>query len=372
MCYFLRPDISLFSDLSVTKAVKSKVDCYSTPRRTRNRSASMVTSPTSTNPPVQHWLQEDRSPLGDSPRQSQTSNFSRSSSARFIRRLSYSSDSEDLNHVGEVKGGSDGSTSSLIDSEFDIVEDEVNIASFSPLISLKRKGNQSTSVASHDDSPLTLFSQTPKTPVTHASTIPKNTKSMIPVSKSRSKSCERKCNAVTTATSTRLKHSKSTDLNRNNIVMRPQRKASTPVTPSFLTRRQQEEQVKSCLGSKVPIPKSLLSNPTSATTKKVLRSKSSENISRHKVLNTPCSMPRSRSKSGELDALNKVAVTRSGTKVQMSSLKKSKSSDVNSGNVIKVRDDDEIVMKPDLVALAGTPKSSKSFRDWLKKMKHDH
>ena len=323
----------------------------------------MVTSSPVDSPPHQPWLPEDVSPVAKAPRQ----NFARSASARYVRKLSYSSDSEDQGYVAAARGGSEGSSNSSLpdDSEG---EEEPAQAPFSPLISFRRK-NKGTE---KEDEQLTSFNQSPKKHVPRSKAKPR---SMIPVPQSRSKSCERKPNTVSNLPT--LKHSKSGDVvNRNKIVMTPQRKFSTPNAPpalSFSSRQKAtEESLKACL---VKTPRSLLTNPTSATARKIVKSKSSDNVTHHAVSLTPAAVApqtmRGRSKSGDGAALGKVSLRKPS---KSKSLKKSKSTDVMKPNMVNLRPKTlEVVMKPDLDSKFNSPKSNgRSFVDWLKKRRNEN
>lgn len=355
--------------------VKSKIStswsAESRPSR-RNRSISMVTSsPLATE--EQPWIREDVSPVAKQPRQQEPSRFSRSSSARFSRRLSFSSESEDLQcraprcaHIGGGDSEGCSTASSIPDFDFDTLEEKMSIT-LSPLISFDKKSEMAAIIVDEDE-PLTLFNQTPR-----AETPPRrNTpRSRIPVPTTRSKSLERKSNTVSNIPT--LKHSKSGEVQRKNLVSTPQRKLSTPVITLKQSVKQTERELQKCL---VKTPRSLLSNPTSATTRKVLRSKSTDNLQKHAVvnstepINTSLQPDRLRRKSTDASALHKVSFKSTGMKTKKG-LTKSKSSEISRHNVVSLRRDEEAVMKPDLQNVNSSKSSGRSFVDWLKKRRNE-
>lgn len=379
-CYFSLTT-PCFAGALDTRDVKSKISTsWSSERQPprRNRSLSMVTS-SPLAPAEQPWIREDVSPVAKQPRQQDSpSRFSRSSSARFVRRLSFSSESEDLGSLAPrcahiSGGGSEGGStaSSVPDFDFDTLEEKMS-TTLSPLLSF----NKMATIIVDEDEPLTLFNQSPKKQSTRTETPHRKTstpRSKIPVPTTRSKSCERRSNTVSNIPT--LKHSKSGEVHKSNYVMR---KMSTPIQPVSLKQsaKMTERQLQKCM---VKTPKSLLSNPTSATTRKVLKSKSSDNLQKHMV--RPCETPpqntslpaeRFRRKSTDGSAMHKVSQKSIGGKNKPKGLTKSKSSEISRHNVVSLRKDEEVVMKPDLQNLNTSKSTGRSFVDWLKKRRNEN
>ena len=336
------------------------------------------------------WIREDVSPVAKQPRQQDSSRFSRSSSARFARKLTFSSESEDLGclaprcaHIGG--GGSEGGStaSSVPDFDFDTLEEKMN-TTLSPLISFDKNSNTAP-IFVEEEEPLTLFNQSPRKSSLKTSSPRRKSctpRSGIPVPTARSKSCERRTNTVSNKPT--LKHSKSGEVRRSHYVSTPsQRKMSTPapITPSGVplkqTAKQTENQLKECL---LKTPRSLLSNPTSATARKILKSKSSDNLQKHMVrncdptpqMNMSLQPNRFRRKSTDGSAHHKVSVKSGGVKAKPRGLTKSKSSEISRHNVVSLRRDEEVVMKPDLQNLNSSKSAGRSFVDWLKKRRNEN
>ena len=388
-CYLLLTSPS-FAGAPNTRDVKSKISTSwsseQRPESRRNRSISMVTS-SPVVAPEQPWIREDVSPVAKQPRQ-EPSRFSRSSSARFARKLSFSSESEDLGCVAAKcahtsGGGSEGGStaSSVPDFDFETLEEKIN-STISPLIAFDKKNNKMAAIVVDEDEPLTLFNQTPRKQTTKAESPRRNSstpRSRIPVPTTRSKSCERRKNTVSNIPT--LKHSKSGEVHKSNYVTTPNRKMSTPIQPPNVshkqTAKQTERQLQKCM---TKTPKSLLSNPTSATTRKVLKSKSSENLQKHVVrncdssqqTNTSMQPDRFRRKSTDGSALRKVSLKSGGVKTKSKGLTKSKSSEITRNNVVSLRRDEEVVMKPDLQNLNSSKSTGRSFVDWLKKRRNEN
>ena len=108
----------------------------------------------------------EKKAIAKQPRQQESSRFSRSSSARFARKLTFSSESEDLGclaprcaHIGG--GGSEGGStaSSVPDFDFDTLEEKMN-TTLSPLISFDKNSNTAP-IFVEEEEPLTLFNQSP-------------------------------------------------------------------------------------------------------------------------------------------------------------------------------------------------------------------
>eukprot|EP00116_Pleurobrachia_bachei_P004124 sb/3464386/ len=263
-----------------------------TSRRTpRNRSASMVTSPFA--PPQQHWVEreeeEQSRPSRPTPR---SGSFSRSKSARFVRRLSFNSVGDECVLTSSTADDTLSSETYSNDTQ-DRSEEEVGF-SFTPLLS-HRKLNKSSSSGGggvvEGDGALRSFNQCPK--MVTSTPARARGQSMIPVLKStRSKSIERKDSNVV-QNSPRLKHSKSGDITSS-------RRVTALRHP----------------------PRSLTMNPTSASARRIVKSKSSEQVSQHMIV-SPRSAP-----GGGAVMTPKRPVNKPST-----GLKKSKSSEIHRRNV---------------------------------------
>lgn len=340
---------------------------------------------------VQSWISEDYIPAAKVPR-SHSAQLQRSNSARYARKLNYSSESEDgLKHVGSEAEFS----SPLVSLRRKIEDINSQMSDDAPLTSFtqspQRKPTRSrTNSQMSDDAPLTSFNQTPKKDTRSRTNT--TSRSMIPVSNTpRSKSCERpKANSV--SNNCNINRSKSGDRMSNMAKVKnsPATPASTIVTPrKYSTTTPLKYSKSGTLISNIidqgkcdleanftKTPRSLLSNPTSATAKKVLRSKSSDSMMKNIVtiqaqqqLQTPVS--RARAKSTDAHSANKIFKSR-----PKHNLSKSMSTDRVRNNIISSEyGTQNMVMKPDLAALNGaTPKSkeNRSFRDWLKRRKNEN
>ena len=274
---------------------------------------------------------------------------------------------------------------------------------FSPLVSFRRKGR---SVKKDHQQPLTRFSQTPKkeasliTDSPSVNDLPKKTdssivndsrrindssnindsllnssQSKIPGPLTRSKSCERKKQNVSNIAA--VKHSKSGEIRRSHLVQ-SQRKTSIPgplITsptikqPSQTSEKEAQSQTP-CLSK---TPRSLLNNPTSATARKVLKSKSTDGLQQHLVRNSiATASARDRTKSGDVAVQNKLSVQK--TPKNKSGLVRSHSSDATKQHRVTASQKkvEEVVMKPDLENLNARKSNSRgSFAEWLKKRRNE-
>ena len=331
---------------------------------------------------VQSWISEDYIPAAKVAR-SHNPQLQRSNSARYARKLNYSSESEDgLKHVGSEAEFSSPLVSlrRKIEDINSLMADDAPLTSFTQSPSRKPARSRTSSQMS-EDAPLTSFNQTPKKETRSRTNT--TSRSMIPVSNTpRSKSCERpKANIV--SNNCNINRSKSGDRmsNMSKVKNTPPSAIITPRKYSTATPLKYSksgtlisniiDQGKCDLEANfTKTPRSLLSNPTSATAKKVLRSKSSDSMMKNIVsiqsqqqLQSPVS--RARAKSTDAHSANKVFKSR-----PKHNLSKSMSTDQVRNNIIS----GGMVMKPDLAALNGTPKSkeNRSFRDWLKRRKNEN
>ena len=347
----------------------------------------MVTSsPVSSEAQPTSWVLDEVSPVAKLPRKlvSARSPFNRASSARYTRKLSYSSESEELSGVSSTKCQDSSDIISYVtptcldNTTSPVREADKTTSKFSPLISFRRKDKQ---VRDDLQQPLTRFSQTKEASRINDSSKINNTfdiiddskadescrnvsQSKIPVPLTRSKSCERKKNTVANVSA--IKHSKSGEIRRTNTVLQPQRKTSIPAPVTFKPRLSEVEQLQACLNK---TPQSLLSNPTSATARKVLKSKSSEGLQRHLVRGST-STGSTRSKPGHVETHSKVYVQRTP---KSKGLVRSRSSDATKTNNVNLKKSGEAVMKPDLENLNASKSNGRgSFVDWLKKRRNEN